>query len=372
MPGFMEICEKSNVDKIPEENSGFLMEEDMEIILGSASPRRRELLGLLGYPFKVEVKEVDEIITTGSFGSIAMDIARQKAQAFIDDLKPDQLVICGDTIVVAGDEILTKPKDKKDAFRMLKNLSGRVHEVYSGVAILYRNEIFTFYEKTAVEFVKLANQEINDYIATGEPFDKAGAYGIQGFGAKFVRRIEGDYYNVVGLPLCSLNQHLKDILAPNCTYVLRCQDNTLYTGWTNNIQKRLADHNSHVASKYTRAKAPVDLVYLEPALNKSQAMKREAQIKKMTRTQKEQLIVKSQIKMLEQSGHDLQLLRHFKFAGITGAKLQDSAVFSHEEIASSLEKMIQEGIIMAKEDNYCFNFAANIMADLERTGFFQK
>lgn len=361
MPGFLEIRQKPDVKKIPEANSGFLMEADMEIILGSASPRRKELLGLLGYPFTVMVREVDETITGEDFGQIAMSIARKKAGAFLDDIDSDKLVICADTVVVAQGEILTKPKNRADAVRMLKILSGKVHEVYSGVAILHLGQIFSFFEKTTVEFVRLTSQEIDDYIATGEPFDKAGAYGIQGFGARFVKRIEGDYYNVVGLPICQLNIHLKDILANNCTYMLRCGDSSLYTGWTNDIDKRLKSHNSHKASKYTRAKAPVELVYLESALNKSQALKREAAIKKLRRPQKEQLVIASQLDLLDCDDSAREVMDNFTIDWIKMEKLVERTGLDRTQIESRLKRAIAEGHIEREGDSFRFNFQKNIM-----------
>ncbi|MDD3027877.1 MAG: Maf family nucleotide pyrophosphatase [Erysipelotrichaceae bacterium] len=333
----------------------------MEIILGSASPRRKELLGLLGYPFTVVVREVDETITGGDFGQIAMDIARKKAEAFIDDTDSHKLFICADTVVVAKGEILTKPKDKADAARMLKILSGKVHEVYSGVAILHRGQIFSFFEKTAVEFVRLTSQEIDDYIATGEPFDKAGAYGIQGFGARFVKRIEGDYYNVVGLPICQLNIHLKDILADNCTYMLRCGDSSLYTGWTNDIEKRLKSHNSHKASKYTRAKAPVELVYLEIAFNKSQALKREVAIKKLRRPQKEQLAITGQLDLIDCDDSSREVMAHFTLDWIKVEQLVQRTGLDQAQIESRLERAIDEGRIEREGDSFRFNFQKNIL-----------
>lgn len=333
----------------------------MEIILGSASPRRKELLALLGYPFEVVVKDVAETINDGSFAQIVMDIARQKAVAFDGVVQENQLVICGDTIVVANDEILTKPKDEKDAYRMLKLLSNNVHEVYSGVAILYQGQFFSFYEKTKVEFVKLANQEIKDYIATGEPFDKAGAYGIQGHGALFVKRIEGDYYNVVGLPVCQLNAHLKDILSNNCTYILRTKDNTLYTGWTNDIQKRLKAHNRKVASKYTRAKTPVELVYLERAFNKSQAMSREAKIKKLTRKQKEELILAQQLELAREKGYYEKLFSHFNFNGVDPTRLGTLSGLDSKEITELLQNPLQSGVIVYVQNRYRFNYQKNLL-----------
>ncbi len=333
----------------------------MEIILGSASPRRRELLELTGHPFTVEVREVEEKITQGTFGEIAMDIARQKAKAFLDDDKPDRLVICGDTIVVANDKILGKPKDKKDAFRMLKMLSGRKHEVYSGVAILYLGQIFTFFEKTAVEFIKLKSKEIADYIETGEPLDKAGSYGIQGLGALFVRRIEGDYYNVVGLPVCQLNIHLKDILDDNCTYILRCANGSLYTGWTNDIEKRLDAHNNKSASKYTRAKGPVELVYLEKAFNKSQAMSREANIKKLRRTDKENLVIQSQIALASRYESTREILNHFNLDRVTARKLAGHCGKTQSEIESALAPLVNDGLVNHDGDGYRFNFQKNIL-----------
>ena len=184
----------------------------MEIILASQSPRRKEILSLLGVPFKILVSEADE-----SFDDcmppyfIAESISLKKAAAVAKNVTEDALVIGADTIVVSDGKILGKPTDEEDAFCMLSRLSGKWHEVISGVTVLHTKsaESKSFYVKTKVRFADLSDKEIRDYIATKEPADKAGAYGIQGIGAKFIEEIEGDYFNVVGLPLSKLYQVLK-------------------------------------------------------------------------------------------------------------------------------------------------------------------
>ena len=179
------------------------------IILASGSPRRQELLKFITEDFEICPIDADETLPKG--------MPVQMAAAFLADLKasscaklfPDKIVIGCDTIVVYEDEIMGKPKDREDAFRMLRRLSGEVHSVLTGVSLYYNTQTTVFTTETSVEFYTLSNDEINAYLDTGEPFDKAGAYGIQGKGSLLVRGIEGDYFNVVGLPVASLSRNLK-------------------------------------------------------------------------------------------------------------------------------------------------------------------
>lgn len=188
----------------------------IDVILASGSPRRAELLKQIGIDFKVITSKADEDFDKSSAPeNIVVDLSSRKASAVFEDVLPykNTAIIAADTIVVHKGEILGKPKDKDDAVRMLKSLSNDVHQVYTGVTIFYyvNNSINVenFYEKTDVYFNELDDNEIDKYIATWEPMDKAGAYGIQGKGAVLVKKIDGDYYTVVGLPLSKVYYSLK-------------------------------------------------------------------------------------------------------------------------------------------------------------------
>ena len=182
----------------------------MKLILASASPRRREILKNAGFEFEIKTSEADETLPDGISPEEAVQyLAKIKNEATETD--NDTTVISADTIVVCDGEFLGKPKDKADAFDMLRTLSGREHFVYTGVCLRKGEKKTVFFEKTAVYFYELCDSEITDYIATGEPMDKAGAYGIQGKGAVLVRKIDGDYFNVVGLPIAKLVRELKKI-----------------------------------------------------------------------------------------------------------------------------------------------------------------
>lgn len=173
----------------------------MKIILASASPRRRELLTLAGIEYEVIPSECEEILPDEiTPDSAVMELARQKAED-VFNRHSDCMIIAADTVVALGNTILGKPKDEEDAFNMLSSLSGKIHTVYTGVCIRTQQKTELFYSATDVEFYPLTEKEIKDYIATGEPMDKAGAYGIQGKGSLLVKGIHGDYFNVVGLPL---------------------------------------------------------------------------------------------------------------------------------------------------------------------------
>lgn len=182
----------------------------MNVILASQSPRRRELLSLFPFPFTVKVAGVDEYMDPAK--DPAEEVARlSRLKADAIPRTPEDVVIAADTIVVCRGYVLGKPADEEDAFEMLGLLSGRYHEVMTGVTVLYGDRSMTCTEVTEVGFRNLTEGEIHRYIATGEPMDKAGSYGIQGGAALFVERIIGDYYNVVGLPVCRLGQMLRQI-----------------------------------------------------------------------------------------------------------------------------------------------------------------
>ena len=185
----------------------------MNLILASQSPRRRELLGLTGLDFVVRAADIDETMdeTKPPEEEVAR-VSRLKALAVVRE--PDDVVIAADTIVVCEGKVLGKPRDEADAFRMLSLLSGRNHQVMTGMTVLQGDEIVTHTEVTRLRFRNLLPEEIRAYIASGEPMDKAGAYGIQGGAALFCTRMEGDYYNVMGLPVCALSVILRTFGLP--------------------------------------------------------------------------------------------------------------------------------------------------------------
>ena len=185
----------------------------MNVILASQSPRRRELLGLTGLDFIIRVADIDETMDPGKppFDEVSR-VSRLKAQAVAR--KPGDVVIAADTIVVCEGQVLGKPRNEEDAFRILSLLSGRSHEVMTGMTVLRGDEIVTHTEVTKIHFRPLHPEEIRAYIATGEPMDKAGAYGIQGGAALFADGMDGDYYNVMGLPVCRLGMILRELGLP--------------------------------------------------------------------------------------------------------------------------------------------------------------
>lgn len=181
-----------------------------EIILASASPRRRELLSVITDKFTVLPSGADETVPE-NLPAIeqAEYLAKLKAQ-FLAKEHPESIVIGADTCVIANDTVLGKPKDTEDAKRMLELLSSKTHKVITGCAAILGDKCISFSETTLVEFYPLTDSEIADYIATSEPYDKAGAYGIQGKAGLFVKKIDGDYYNVVGLPIARLKRVLEE------------------------------------------------------------------------------------------------------------------------------------------------------------------
>lgn len=184
------------------------------VILASASPRRRELLTLVGIPHTVLPADIDESVLPGERPTVhAERLARTKAERGASTT-PDALVIAADTIVVIDGDILGKPADGTDAARMLRRLSGRMHTVVTAVACAMDGSVVTGVEEVSVTFRLLTDEEIAEYVATGEPMDKAGAYGIQGFGATIVRRIDGDYFAVMGLSLVRLVELMRQLGVP--------------------------------------------------------------------------------------------------------------------------------------------------------------
>ena len=183
----------------------------MTLILASASPRRQELLKLFGVPFTVRVADIDETMDLSRPAS--EEVARvSRLKALAVERNADDLVIAADTIVVCEGRVLGKPKDEADAIATLKLLSGRDHQVMTGCTVLCGDKIQSFTEVTDLHFRELSDREIARYVASGEPMDKAGSYGIQGGAALFCTHMVGDYYNVMGLPVCALGQTLKRLV----------------------------------------------------------------------------------------------------------------------------------------------------------------
>lgn len=208
----------------------------MKIYLASASPRRRELLLQIGLEFEVKVSNVQEVVSTSEPARVVEELSAQKAQAVLADLEgefrqraaadawrqaeaaaEEILIIGADTVVAVDGNILGKPADSGAAAKMLKQLSGRSHEVFTGVTLLFRESSGqlgrkTFHERTEVVFYAMSQAEIDGYVSTGDCLDKAGAYGIQGLCARYIKEIKGDYNNVVGLPVGRLYQEAKEWL----------------------------------------------------------------------------------------------------------------------------------------------------------------
>lgn len=212
-------------------------EQNVRLVLASASPRRRELLSQIGLEFTVMPSTKEENAKTTEAGALVQELSRQKAVDIWEQLsggqgqnpdtdqeqiseetqepnlngkrQPELLVIGADTVVCCEGKILGKPHSREAAAEMLTALQGRSHEVYTGVTLYSQSETVTFFECTQVEFYPMTEVEISEYIDSKEPMDKAGAYGIQGLGARFVKGIRGDYNNVVGLPIGRLYQELK-------------------------------------------------------------------------------------------------------------------------------------------------------------------
>lgn len=184
----------------------------MAMILASQSPRRRELLGQMGFSFTVRPAKGEELphpeLTPAQ---LVEELARQKALEVSAEAEADDVVVAADTVVAIDGKVLGKPHDKVHAAQMLSALSGREHTVYTGVAVKRGETLLVEHEATQVRFRPLTQREIDLYIQTGEPMDKAGSYGIQGYGALLVEGIRGDYFNVVGLPICRLGRMLAQV-----------------------------------------------------------------------------------------------------------------------------------------------------------------
>ena len=179
-----------------------------EIILASKSPRRKELLENIGVKFQILVSDVDESVVSKDYepGLYVRELALLKAMGVAKHCPKNMFVIGADTVVVLEDEILGKPKDRQDAYDMLMKLSGKTHYVYTGISLVDTNDAHTVaaYESTAVTFKELSEKEINYYLDNYNVLDKAGSYAIQEYAGRFVKNINGDYFNIVGLPVCRL------------------------------------------------------------------------------------------------------------------------------------------------------------------------
>lgn len=178
------------------------------IILASASPRRKEILELADLKFDVMPSDAQEITTKTAPNEVVMELASIKAKDIYKKSEKQSMIVGADTVVAYQGQILGKPTDEADAKRMLTMLSGQTNEVYTGVCIIEDGKTKTFYEETKVTFYEISDEQIDHYIKTGEPMDKAGSYGIQGKAAVFIKGIEGDYYNVVGFPIARFLQEI--------------------------------------------------------------------------------------------------------------------------------------------------------------------
>ena len=186
-----------------------------EFVSASASPRRRELLTQIGIPFRICLSKKEEESSQKKPGDIVKELSYTKAKDVFDQGNQDAVVIGADTIVVYDEQVLGKPKDEEDAYKMIKMLQGKTHQVYTGVSVIWRQDnsiqVSSFYAVTDVELYGMSEEEIRAYIATNEPYDKAGGYAIQGYFARYVKQIQGDYNNVVGLPVGELYQILNSL-----------------------------------------------------------------------------------------------------------------------------------------------------------------
>lgn len=189
------------------------MDRIKRLVLASASPRRKELLAQIGITPEIVPSTIEEMITTDVPEEAVMELSRQKAEDVAARQEPGTCVIGADTVVAAGGEILGKPASRQEAYRMISMIEGRTHQVYTGVTLVYcgqkGNRVKTFVEKTDVHLYPMSDEEIKAYSDGGEPMDKAGAYGIQGKFAAFIKGIDGDYNNVVGLPVGRVYQEIK-------------------------------------------------------------------------------------------------------------------------------------------------------------------
>lgn len=178
-------------------------------ILASKSPRRQDLLHLIGLEFEVIPSHVDEVIQEGlPFEEVVVDIAVQKATHIAKEY-PNHTVLGFDTLVIFENEALGKPTSREEAFDMLTRLQGNTHTVLTGCALVCCDEVETLYGEADVTFYPMTDDEINEYLDTEEPFDKAGAYGIQGYGSRYIKKVDGDYYSVMGVPVAKLYQLIR-------------------------------------------------------------------------------------------------------------------------------------------------------------------
>ena len=187
----------------------------MAIILASKSPRRQALMGMLGVDFSIMTEDIDETMSPDRTPDEEVArLSREKAQAVCQAASEQDVIIAADTVVVLDGQVMGKPKDRADALRMLRALSGRTHQVLTGMTVRRGAQALTRVVTTEISFRDLTDREIMTYIETGEPLDKAGAYGIQEGAALFVSRLEGDFYNVMGLPVCTLALRLRQLGVP--------------------------------------------------------------------------------------------------------------------------------------------------------------
>ena len=223
-PGQLKILSSNQNDEAREiqGDPGVARILNKPLILASASPRRRELLKKADIPFTVMPADIEEVIVAGEPADVAEEISSYKAEYVAEKLmkekKQDSFVILSaDTIVTVDGKVLGKPRDEEEAFKVLKELQGREHEVYTGVTIAVKHpgknvHYKQFHEKTRVKIYPVSDEQIRDYISTGEPLDKAGSYAIQGSFAKYIKSIKGDYSNVVGLPVGRVFKELRQFL----------------------------------------------------------------------------------------------------------------------------------------------------------------
>ncbi|MBW6516522.1 MAG: Maf family protein [Candidatus Cloacimonetes bacterium] len=184
--------------------------KDRRVILASKSPRRQQIFGQLGLKVLYMPAEIDENIKTTNPRKYVISLAKQKATHVAKAMDPECVVVAADTVVYLNGEILNKPEDDFQAAHFLSLLSGQPHFVYTGLCVCYHGRSYTDYARTAVTFKELTATEISDYIETGEPTDKAGAYGIQGYGSQFITRVVGCYFNVMGFPVANFYELLKN------------------------------------------------------------------------------------------------------------------------------------------------------------------
>jgi septum formation protein len=194
----------------------------MEFILASASPRRYEILTSLGLPVRVAVSDVNEDSATEDPARLTEELAKRKAEAVANTLDGtnEKIIIACDTVVICDGTVLGKPRDEADATRMLRMLSGRTHSVVSGICVISGNRTVTAHEETVVKFLEMTDTDVKNAVSLGEPLDKAGAYAIQGIASLWIEKIEGDYFNVVGLPVNRLSRVLREEFGTDiCDYI---------------------------------------------------------------------------------------------------------------------------------------------------------